>query len=213
MDYYPEILTKAGLKLLPRLNHIPGLSDFYLVGGTALSLYLGHRKSIDFDFFTRKSFPATYIEEFRKLKENNFQVLIRNDSSLEFILDGVKIFIWENHYPLIKPLNIFQGINIASAIDIGLLKLIAIQGRTTWKYIVDLYYIDQRVTSLNELLDIYFETYPDNTENIYKSIIKHHNLKELNTSPKPKMLVEINFEKAYAQVIEKLMAAIQAKLV
>ncbi len=49
---HTRCVDSATLELLRRLTHLPFLQDFYLVGGTALALYFGHRKSIDLDLFT-----------------------------------------------------------------------------------------------------------------------------------------------------------------
>ncbi len=44
-------ISKSTLDLLVRLSAIESLNAFYLVGGTTLALYHGHRISIDLDFF------------------------------------------------------------------------------------------------------------------------------------------------------------------
>ena len=52
---HKEILTKEQVELLPLLKEFKG--KFYLVGGTAIALHIGHRRSIDFDLFSEKKFP------------------------------------------------------------------------------------------------------------------------------------------------------------
>jgi len=46
---YREILTQKQIELLPLIKSFK--KEFYLVGGTAIALYIGHRRSIDFDLF------------------------------------------------------------------------------------------------------------------------------------------------------------------
>lgn len=58
---YKETVTGTTLELLKRLMADPGLAQFALVGGTNLSLRLGHRKSIDLDLFTNSSFDAQLL--------------------------------------------------------------------------------------------------------------------------------------------------------
>ncbi len=53
---YKETIYQKTLELLKRIQSIKKLNDFYLAGGTALSLYYGHRISIDLDFFTHTNF-------------------------------------------------------------------------------------------------------------------------------------------------------------
>lgn len=221
ITWHPEILTDAGRDLLPSLAQVKELEDFYLVGGTALSLYLGHRESIDFDFFTKTNFRNHYITSFRKISENtelsdseiSWQILVNNNSALEFILNDVKIFLWENHYPLVGEINSFRGLNVASLVDIGLLKLIAVGGRTTWKDIIDLYFFHKDVMTIKELLQKYNEIYPNDSENIYQSVITHLNLKELKKSPYPKMIKAVDFKAAFEMVSELLIVELQTILV
>ena len=61
---YKETIEGETFDLLKTLMHDERLSDFMLAGGTSLALYLGHRKSIDFDLFTEKSFDAGAIEKY-----------------------------------------------------------------------------------------------------------------------------------------------------
>lgn len=64
---YKETVSSATLELLKILMHDPLLSDFFLVRGTALSLQIGHRRSIDLDLFSLKDFDEnallTEVEE------------------------------------------------------------------------------------------------------------------------------------------------------
>ena len=57
------IIEPNTLELIPKLQALPALREFYLVGGTALALQLGHRNSIDIDLFSRNNFK---VEEDRK---------------------------------------------------------------------------------------------------------------------------------------------------
>lgn len=60
----PFIIDPHTFELIQRLQATPGLSDFYLVGGTSLALQIGHRNSIDIDLFTTKEFVTDEIIEF-----------------------------------------------------------------------------------------------------------------------------------------------------
>ncbi|ETR67936.1 MAG: hypothetical protein OMM_11053 [Candidatus Magnetoglobus multicellularis str. Araruama] len=59
-DMYKTILTKNQLDLLPLIQKLS--KDYYLVGGTAIALHIGHRRSIDFDLFTRKKINRTSLK-------------------------------------------------------------------------------------------------------------------------------------------------------
>ncbi len=51
---HTEAVKASTLELIKTLQNKEYLGDFYLVGGTALSLYIGHRRSIDIDLFSTK---------------------------------------------------------------------------------------------------------------------------------------------------------------
>jgi len=63
-----NILTHNQKELLPILKRFD--QDFYLAGGTAIGLYLNHRRSIDFDLFTRKELDKTKI--FKIIETSNY---------------------------------------------------------------------------------------------------------------------------------------------
>lgn len=211
MNWQTQILTPQAQALLPKLQQINILSQFHLVGGTGLSLYLGHRESVDFDFFTTTDFTARIVDEFKQ-KAHSLRVISRQDNSVEFILDNVKIFLWAYFYPLTQPLNKFQGINIASPLDIALMKIIALEGRVSWKDIIDLYFIDRQVLTIAELAKLFYGTYPQNEVNEYSRLKIIMDEKELEHSPKPKMLINVDFEEVKNTVYKKLMAEFAANI-
>lgn len=81
----------------------PSLSDFFLVGGTALALQIGHRVSIDIDLFTIKDFDEngmlTTLE-----KQYNFNQTYQDKNTLKGEIDGIKVDLISHAYPSIKPL-------------------------------------------------------------------------------------------------------------
>ncbi|NJO88491.1 MAG: nucleotidyl transferase AbiEii/AbiGii toxin family protein [Chloroflexia bacterium] len=64
---YKETVTSATLGLIKKLQNDPLFKDFYLVGGTSLSLQIGHRKSIDIDLFSQSPFDVQlFLEHLEK---------------------------------------------------------------------------------------------------------------------------------------------------
>ena len=76
----PFIIAPATFQLVQQLQAIPELKDFYLVGGTALALQLGHRNSIDIDLFTKNEFEPSDIETL--LNSNYIFLNVLNDDEL-----------------------------------------------------------------------------------------------------------------------------------
>jgi hypothetical protein len=135
--------------------------EFYLAGGTALALHLGHRYSIDLDFFsaTQEDIPAL-MEPLRQALKDFSPIL--SDSSwgnLIFLANNVRVGFFGYGYELVEPLSQAEGIALASVADIGLMKLDALLSRASRKDFHDLYVICQRMT-LRELLDLAPRKYP-----------------------------------------------------
>ncbi len=124
----------------------PFVDDFYLAGGTALSIYYGHRESEDLDFFTDKEFiPDIFLGNSRKNGVNVEKIQI-SPFTIHCILNDVKISFFRYDYPLIEPLNNFEKIKIGSVLDISSMKLAAILGRSEKKDYYDIYEILQHLT-------------------------------------------------------------------
>jgi predicted nucleotidyltransferase component of viral defense system len=102
------------------------LKQFNLAGGTALALYLGHRKSIDLDLFSPESFQVADLEEYL-IRHYNFTVDMSSRNTLKGSIDGVKIDLITHHYPSINsPITTEEGIRLYSVEDIAAMKLSAI---------------------------------------------------------------------------------------
>ena len=136
-----EILDKKRLELLPKLSVFK--NRFYLAGGTALALYLGHRDSIDFDFFIPNKFDhQSLIREIKKtFEKSEVKEIINQPNTVLLEIDGISASFFFYEYPLLEPLLQTEYLNIASLADIGCMKLEAILGRYRLKDYVDLYAI------------------------------------------------------------------------
>ena len=135
---------------------------FYLAGGTALALQLGHRDSIDFDFFTEHPFDTAAL--FAQLTDifNGHTLLKTQDetNTLSVLVDeSIKISFMTYPYTLLSPTVDEPYLCIASVVDIGCMKLSAIVGRATLKDYVDIYYI-LKMMPLAELLDRSAKKFP-----------------------------------------------------
>ena len=122
--------------LLEELMGIDFLDDFSLVGGTALALRLGHRKSIDIDLFNTAKFNVAILKDkiSRKLGERaSFHSSEKNKLGVFGYFEGVKIDLCKHPYPLLKPVEVFSGIRIWSLEDIAASKVYAIAARATKK--------------------------------------------------------------------------------
>ncbi|HMR99050.1 MAG TPA: nucleotidyl transferase AbiEii/AbiGii toxin family protein [Anaerolineales bacterium] len=133
---------------------------FYLAGGTALSLQLGHRHSIDLDLFS----PTEDIPSIRASLEEALSALKPQlaDSSwgnLVFVASNVRVGLYGYGYSMIDPIVEEETLRLASIRDIALMKMDAILSRANRKDFYDLYFIAQAVP-LKELFEIAPKKYP-----------------------------------------------------
>ena len=197
-----DILDKKRTDILPLLKEFK--SDFYLAGGTGLALQLGHRDSLNFDFFSEKDFDSSKLFESVKNTFKNFKITKIQDekNTLTILIDeNIKISFFAYHYPLLKKLIDEKYLKIASVEDIACMKFSAIVGRATKKDYVDLYFILQKI-NLKQLLNLTVQKYPSLDSNLilkslvyFKDIliepIKYKNQKSVSFETIKKFLIKI----------------------
>lgn len=139
-----DILDKKRVKILPNLEFLRKDYSFYLAGGTALALQIGHRISIDFDFYTSKDFdPKGLYKRFKEIFDKIDSVHIAEGTLLLAIYDiGISFFRYE--YPMLKPLIKTEYIDLLSIEDIVAMKIIAIVQRGRKRDFIDIYYLLKR---------------------------------------------------------------------
>lgn len=153
-----EVLSEDRQAMLPRLKSIK--DQFYLAGGTALALQLGHRDSIDFDFFRPESFATDrFFHQLENQLGSNLTLVQQEKDTLTVVVDNIKVSFFAYPYPLLEKLIDAENLKLASLTDIGCMKVSAIVGRATMKDYVDLYFILQHIP-LKILLEATKKKYP-----------------------------------------------------
>jgi hypothetical protein len=148
---HTEALTKQGLQLFPSLVAFDG---FYLAGGTALALQIGHRLSVDFDLFCDGPIHRTLLSRVTKVFPS-FPVrpIINNRDQLTAFISSVKLTFLSYPFPLIEPFVSVEGLRMLSVKEIGATKAYTIGRRGTYKDYVDLYFIiAEHHASLDEIM-------------------------------------------------------------
>jgi predicted nucleotidyltransferase component of viral defense system len=169
---YLEILDKKRISILPNLAHFK--DEYYLAGGTALALQLGHRDSIDFDFFKKGDIDTTSL--FKNLKEifidHKVYKINEDKNTLDVLIDDeINLSFFSYDYPHIKELKKEKHFTLASVLDIASMKLSAILSRATNKDYIDLYYIFKQY-ELEAVLDVFKQKYQDTDINlVLKSLV------------------------------------------
>ncbi len=150
---HKEILSSEQLNLLPLLQTFSDLG-FYLVGGTALALYLGHRRSIDFDLFTANNLKKNII--INSIKQNGFKVqrtLYEDEEQLDLVVNDVKLTFLEYPFEVQPSLRFEQIITLPSLVNLASMKAYALGRRAKWKDYVDLYFVLKDICSLSDLIE------------------------------------------------------------
>jgi len=144
-----EILSKNQSELLPFLKAFN--RKFYLVGGTAIALYLGHRRSIDFDLFCENEFAKTYI--YSKLKPIPFKInkLMEDVDQIHFVVNEVKMTFFHFPYIILHGNRVREIISIPELKTLGAMKAFALGRRAKWKDYVDLFYLLKFHFSIREI--------------------------------------------------------------
>src|SRR5205809_4102707 len=142
VTFYLEALTPACRQALKLLRDQPLLSGYYLAGGTALALQIGHRISTDLDWFSSSHLLESQERDalrFALSQTGSFEVVREQDGQIYGRLAGADVsFIYQPHR-LVEPAIPYEGVSLASPTDIGLMKLAAINSRGTRRDFVDLY--------------------------------------------------------------------------
>ena len=137
---FEEVLPKDTKKLFAKLKLIKQIDKFYLSGGTGLALQLGHRESEDLDFFSRKLFdPEKLVISLKQL--GKLQGVEIGTGTLNLFVSGVQLQWLHYPYDLIEPVVSYNGIKLASSLDIACNKLITVGSRGSKKDFVDVYFL------------------------------------------------------------------------
>ena len=171
-----ETVDPGTLELLKYLMSDERLSDFFLVGGTALSLQIGHRISIDLDLFTLKPFDENILLEYLE-QAKKFEVNLQNKNTLKGKIAGIQVDCIMHAYPLVESLLHVEGIRMASLQDIAAMKLNAIVGTgSRLKDFVDIAFLSYYL-SLKEMIEAYENKYElRNPFSVLKAISYHSDI-------------------------------------
>jgi hypothetical protein len=158
-----DSVGKSLWDLLKVLQESSVFDKYFLVGGTALSLQLGHRISEDIDLFTRNDINKDEIFDYlnkyfnKKFQINNIQNII-----LQVTVNNIKVDFVKYDYNLIEEANIEDGIRYLGKKDISAMKLMAVANRGDQaKDFIDIYYLLKEI-SLNDMFKYYKQKYNQN---------------------------------------------------
>lgn len=204
MNFYTNTIPRATSLVLDNIKNMPDIRNFYLTGGTALSLLLGHRESEDLDFFTKNFFEPTLLQQ-KLLQLGTLENVQIDQGTLNLFMNKVKLQFLYYPYNLLEKLIPWNGINLSSMIDIACTKLITISMRGSKKDFIDLYVILQQIT-LEELLTKLGEKYTKvqyNYPHILKSLVYFN---DADNQPMPRMHRDLSWKDVKDSIVKQVKA-------
>jgi Nucleotidyl transferase AbiEii toxin, Type IV TA system len=160
--FHPEIMPAGQQRVLKLLGGTAARFNFYLAGGTALAIYLGHRESVDLDWFTSDGIGDPLIlADALRADGLPFDVSGVAPGTLHGSAEDVKLSFLEYRYPLLRPVLPWPeyGCSLASMEDLACMKLSAIGSRGAKKDFIDLYALGKTKFSLAQMLAFYQEKF------------------------------------------------------
>lgn len=136
---HEEILADSQVKLLQLVKNFS--SEFNLVGGTAMALQLGHRRSIDFDLFTPNDFD---VERVKAKIRSNYKIeetLVELHNQITMVVNGVRFTFYKYPFDIDYSESFEDVIKLPNLLTLGAMKAFALAHRAKWKDYVDLYFI------------------------------------------------------------------------
>lgn len=189
---FTKTLLPDTIRALKLVSTISLVKKSYLAGGTALALHLGHRISVDLDFFTPVEFDEKVLEsELKNLPE------YKQDGTgwrtVWGIVSETKFSLFYYKYPLIKKTIDFAGIQILDKEDILAMKIHAVEDRGTKRDFFDLYFLLKEF-SINQALKFYDLKYGILKERLYIILRSLNYFKDAEVDKDPDMLKSVSWD-------------------
>lgn len=184
---HKETLEPATLELIKRFQADPVFDGFVLVGGTALTLMIGHRISVDIDLFSLEPFDADNMLEHLE-RSYGFSLQYRHHNTLKGFVGNVFVDLHTHSYPMIREPIQEEGVTMMSKEDITAMKVSAISGNGTRpKDFIDMYFLFKEF-SVDDILGFFAEKY--NQRNTFHALKSLTYFEDMDETAWPKMLLE-----------------------
>lgn len=212
-SWHMEALPKATQRALVFFSRAAWLkkSSWYLAGGTALALQIGHRKSVDLDFFSpAKKFQIAAL--LHRLDVDEWHTDTVEEGTVHGQLFGAKVSFIVNpsFLPRVEP-HWYGSVRVLDKRDIAVMKIIAVSQRGRKRDFMDLYWYVSHVESLEDI----FRRLPDQYPSVAHDL--HHMLKSLiyfqdaDVDPDPLFLTAVSWQatkKYFRREVPKLAKAL-----
>ena len=186
-EWHLETVDAGAERTLRDLHNVPILTSFYLAGGTGLALRLGHRRSVDLDFFHGENFNEdSVLQNLQHLE--GFALAAKEPGTIYASIRKTKVSLITYAYPILFPFQAFLGVNVADSRDIGCMKISAIASRGTKRDFVDLYRLAQEY-GLKQMLGWFTRKFSQTNYSMPHILKSLYYFEEAEQDPMPHMLM------------------------
>lgn len=157
--FHKEVLNGKQTELLPLIGEFK--REYYLVGGTAIALYLGHRRSIDFDLF--KFAPINRKKNLERVQSSGFPSIVTWNvtDQMNLVVNEVKVTFFQYPFQIKANYSFDNIIRLPELLNLAAMKAYALGRRSKWKDYVDLYFLLKEKFSIDEISQRAIEIYGD----------------------------------------------------
>ncbi len=202
---HQEVITSKAKEVFAKLKNFP---DFYLAGGTGLAFQLGHRISIDFDFFQEKYIPINLLEKISNIfKTPQIKIVVNHPEQLTVAVLGINLTFARYPFPVISKFINEQGVKILPALEIAAMKAYALGRRATLKDYVDLYFIlKEKIGTLNEIIALCDKKYKKDFDArlFLEQLIYSKDIEEMDIQFLKEKVDKLKIEKFFEKEIKKI---------
>lgn len=200
MTIHPEVLTPQQQVVLKASAQVVQKWDAYLAGGAGLALQLGHRRSVDFDWFTRRTLPPT--EVLSDMQSLGLPVHVRQNDEGTFLgqVGGIDYSVFRYRYDLVGRCVEFEGCKLASLKDVAAMKMTAIVQRATKRDYVDLYAIfNTESVDLGDAVSTMRRKFPGVDPSLALRALTYFD--DVDKQPMPEMLAKMSWDDVKAGLV------------
>jgi hypothetical protein len=195
MNGHLEVLPADQREVLRQLGPVADALGFYLGGGTAVALHLGHRQSLDLDWFTGRTIDDP-LELAKDIQDRGVELHVgsAHRGTLHGTVRGVRASFLETRYPLLNsPIAWTEfGCSLAGLDDLAAMKLLAVSQRGSRKDFLDVYALCRHGVSLGVMLECYRKKY--SVDDIARILFSLCYFDDADPMPMPTMLLRITWE-------------------
>ena len=191
---FTEILPSKTQETLELLGKQSTLKNFYLSGGTACALHLGHRISEDLDFFTKRTFSSQNLRD-RISELSAFDLLSEDTNTLHCILNKTRLSFLHYKYPLLESTQKLNTVAISNLLDVLCTKLDTISARGSKKDFIDVYCaVNQKKYTLEQILAAFQKKYHDISYNLIHILKGLTYFEDADKEDMPRMLTTVSWK-------------------